>query len=210
MENDRDPARAWTTARHGPRPSTILAVGALLSALAPILLLLGREQPAWACWLGSLLLIGGGLALSGLRPWLSFYALVPAALYLGQGLGLALAMAADLAAGALAHQWLALPKLLALAMLGFFTARQIERRRRRWLAAAAALGALKSLLRDLGSLPDQAAAALDPALGLLLAWALLLTAGGLRAQETAWAVRLRRQTQAALDDFNPPPLPPVG
>jgi hypothetical protein len=201
--------RSWRLASHGPRPSTLLCAGAILGALGPLLVLAGEAAAGWLCWYLSLLLVGSGLLLSGLRPWLTAFAVVPGALYLLQGVAFSLAVF-GLAPAASAHELLAMPKLVSLVLLAAMAVRQIDRRRRRLLAVVAAATALKPLLRHLDALPAGAAPYLDAVLGAALAWALAQTAVVLRRLETAWQVRRWQEANAALEDFDAPPLPPIG
>ncbi len=198
----------WRLAKHGPRPSTLLAAGAIAGAIGPLLLWRGYGDQAWVAWLASLLLIAGGLLLSGIRPWLTTFALIPGGLYLLQGASLALAIG-GIALGAHAHSLLALPKLLSLVLLAVLAVRQIDRRRRRWLAVVAGLASLKPLLRHVGALEGAWSPVLDSLLAVLLAWALVQVAVVLRRLETAWATRRWQESHARLDDFDAPPLPPV-
>ena len=199
---------AWGAMKLGPRPSTMLIAGAMLGALGPLLNHLGQAHVAWPAWALSLLLVGLGLLLSGLRPWLTWIALVPAGFYLLQGASLGLA-ASGYAPAARAYELLALPKLLTLALLALAAVRQLETWRRRWLLAGALLAAVKPLLRLFAIAPAPLFTVLDPLLAMVLAWSLITAARGLRRLETAWAVRRFDETHASLEDFNPPPLPPV-
>lgn len=199
---------AWGYLRIGPRPSTLLMIGAVAGALGPILALLKLATVAWLTWSAGLLLVGLALLMSGLRPWLTYVALVPAGLYLLQGVSLGLAMVGVLL-GARVYAMLAVPKLLGLVVLALAARRQIAWRRRRWLAIAAALGALKPLLRHQEALPPEAFLVLDPLLAVVLAHALVMVAVGLRRLETSWAAIRHEQSTADLADFNPEPAPPT-
>ncbi len=207
MLDDR-PHLAWGAMKLGPRPSTLLIAGAVLGAAGPLLNRLDLAHLAWPAWAFSLVLIGTSLLLSGLRPWLTWVALVPAGFFLAQGACLGLA-ASGYAPAARAYELLALPKLLALALLALTAVRQLETWRRRWLLAAALLAAAKPLLRMVVTAPAFLFVVLDPLLAVVLAVALVITARGLRRLETAWAVRRYAESHASLEDFNAPPLPPV-
>jgi hypothetical protein len=199
---------AWSYLRIGPRPSTLLGIGAIVNALGPILLHLKFETVGWLAWALGLLLVGLALLMSGLRPWLTIVAVVPAALFLLQCISLCLA-GAGVHLAARAYAALSVPKLLALVVLALVARGQVARRRRRWLLVAAGLGALKPLLRYQDTLPAKAFVVLDPLLTVLLACALVMFAIGLRRLETAWAVVRHEQSTADLADFNPEPQPPT-
>lgn len=199
---------AWGHMRYGPRPSSMLMVGAVLCALGTVLLVLGLTIVAWLSWAMGLLVVGLALLLSGLRPWLTWVALVPAGLYLVQGISLCLTGVGVILA-ARAYELLAVPKLLSLVVLALAARRQIERKRRRWLGVVAGVTALKPLLRHFEVLSDRAFVVLDPLLTILLAYALVVVAVGLRRLETGWAVKCFEDQHASFDDFNAPPLPPV-
>jgi hypothetical protein len=203
-----DSPQTWGYLNAGPRPSTLLAGGAVVAALGPIALALQFATFAWVCWAIGLLLTGVGLLLSGLRPWLTSFAVVPAGMFLAQGASLLLT-ASGLAAAAAGYFALTLPKWLSLFVLAIVAARQVDRRRRRWLAVVVVLSSLKYLTRHLAQPPATVLAVLDILLAVLLASALVQWAVVLRRLETAWAAHRWRDTHARFEDFNPPPLQPL-
>jgi len=206
----RSRQQAWGAVTGGPRPSSVLIAGAVLDAVSPLAApVAGLAAAAWYGWAAGLVLVGLGLLLSGLRPWLRRFALVPAGLYLAQAASLGLALG-GVGAAARVYDLLALPKTLALLMLAATAGDQLGRPGRRWLGAAAGAASLKIVLRHLDVLAPGELAVIDPALSIGLGVALVVAAAALRAHETEWAVRRREMTAADLEDFNVPPLPPVG
>jgi hypothetical protein len=184
----------------GLRPSTVLAVGALLVLAGPALDHAGRDGPlAWGLWTGGLAVTGVALIMTAPRPWVS--PLVPAVglLFLLQAAALTTALT-GVALAARAYHVLAVPRTLALGFLAATERRQHGRPRLVWLAAAGGLG----LLRIAWNTLDPAFGSpgwFDAAVSLVLSIALWIFARGLRRRESAWASRRLDEVSATFEDF---------
>jgi len=186
------------------RVSSWLLVGAVLNVIAPVLSRVpGSEGPAWILWGMSLLLIGIGLIMAGLRPWLTTYAVVPGIMYCVHAAALAFSLAGvDIAA--YAYQVLVLPKHLTVAILAVVAHKDIAPHRRFILLGATLIATLKPVLRESGLLPQTPAAAswLDVSINLLVAVALVIVAAGLRRHEDELATAELATVGAMLSDFD--------
>jgi len=200
--NGPDDSDAWGYIHAGIRPSSILTVGAALTLIAPLLLLWpAAQEAAWLIWGVSLILVGVGLVLTGMRPWFSVLGVVVGVLYLIHAVSMGAALAGhDLAP--LIYRVLAIPKLLALALLVPVSRKCLGPHRRFLLGAAGVLGATKVALRVANLLPVQGADLVDAAVNTLVAVALFTVARGLRRRENEWAHRVHADTSASFADFN--------
>jgi len=197
-----DDSDAWGYIHAGIRPSSILTVGAALTLIAPLLLLWpAAQEAAWLIWGVSLVLVGVGLVLTGMRPWFSVLGVVVGVLYLIHAVSMGAALAGhDLAP--LIYRVLAIPKLLSLVLLVPVSRKCLGPHRRILLGAAGVVGATKVALRVANLLPMQGADLVDAAVNTLVAVALFTVARGLRRRENEWAHRVHADTSASFADFN--------
>ena len=200
--NGPDDTPAWGYIHAGIRPSSILTVGAALTLIAPLLQLWpAAREAAWLIWGGSLVLVGGGLVLSGMRPWFSLLGVVAGGLYLAHAVALGAALAGhDLAA--LVYRVLAIPKLLSLVLLVPVSRQCLGPHRRFLLGAAGIMGATKVAMSVAHLLPTRGADLIDAAVDTLVAVALFTVARGLRRRENEWAHRIHADSSASFADFN--------
>ena len=159
------------------------------------------EEAAWLVWGGSLVLVGGGLVLTGTRPWFSLLGTVVGSLYLAHAVFLGAALAGHELAS-LIYRIVAVPKLLSLILLVPVSRRCLGPHRRFLLGAAGVAGATKVALRVADLLPAQGAEIVDAAVNTLVAVALLTVARGLRRRENEWAHRVNGDSSASFADFN--------
>lgn len=197
-----DDSLAWGYVHAGVRPSTLLSVGACLTLLGPLLALWSEAQTAaWVVWGASLVLVGLGFLLSGIRQWFSFLGVVVGLFYLAHAACMIVALSGDPVAG-LAYRMVAVPKLLSLILLVPATRKCLAPHRRALLGVAGAVGAAKVALRAAGVLPEQGVELVDLAVNALVALAILAVSRGLRRRENEWAHRAHLASSASFDDFN--------
>ena len=198
-----DDSPAWGYIHAGVRPSSALTAGAVLTFVAPLLLLLwpGAAEAAWLVWGGSLILVGGGLVLTGMRQWFSFVGVFVGGLYLAHAGFLGAALAGHELAP-LIYRIVAIPKLLSLVLLVPVSRRCLGPHRRFLLGAAGVVGATKVALRVADLLPTQGADLIDAVVNTLVSAALLMVARGLRRRENEWAHRVHADSSASFADFN--------
>jgi hypothetical protein len=193
---------AWKEIGGGLRPSTILIAGAVLGAAGPLIGRVGGSgDVGWWVWGAGLGLVALGLGASGVRPWLTTFAVVAGAIHAAQLLCL-IGGLGGLGLGARCYQLLVVPKTLSLVLLALLARRQVAPWRRYLLLAAASLAAIKPALREFAGLGLASMQAVDLAVGLTLALALIAVAVGLRHRENEWARRRFAETSASLADFD--------
>ena len=200
---------AWSAASATFRPSSVVLCGAVLLAIAPAahLAFPDLDTPLWTLWGLALTVTGVGLALCGLRPWLTGLAILVGALFTAQGICLGLILA-GLDTVAIAYNALAAPKLASVALLGLASGAQLRRCRRAWLVAAGLAGCLKIGLREVLDWSGPWQDSVDLTVTVLLAASLAIMASGLRSHETSWARRKVAQSAARFEDFNRSPSDP--
>jgi hypothetical protein len=198
-----DDVKAWGAIHAGVRPSTVLAVGAGLTMLGP-LLNLGPEISllAWGIWGVSLVICSVGMITCGLRPWFSHLGVAAGMIYLAQFSALA-AVVAGLESAALAYRLFAIPKLLIFVVIALTTRKYLRPARRRLLAVAGVIGTAKIILRTVDLIPAGLLDAVDAAVNTLVAVALLVLANGLRHRENEWAHQVLEFSSSSFEDFNP-------
>jgi hypothetical protein len=183
----------------------VLAVGAILMALGPIL----QRLPApdglpWYAWAGGLILVGTGLVMCTPRIWASAMVSVAGLLFLAHAAALIAALL-GLAVAAWAYQMLAIPKLVVVGALAITERQQHGRHRQVWLLVASGLGVAKIAAR----LAFPGAAwhdAADVLVNLVVAAALWIFAQGLRRREDEWARRRLAEISASFEDFDRGPV----
>ncbi len=194
-------SHAWSAIHAGMRPSNMLALGAVLTSVGPILYLWTSPLLAWAVWGAALATCSAGMIMCGLRPWFSHLGVAAGLVYLAQFSALA-AVVAGVHDAALAYRMLAVPKLLILVVIAVQTRKHVARHRRWLLGAAGILGTLKIAARLLDLIPTQANDAVDAAANTLVAVALFVLAIGLRRRENEWAHQVHELSSSNFDDFN--------
>lgn len=196
---------AWAEVRAGLRPSVVLAAGAILMALGPILQRLpALDMLPWCAWAGGLILVGTGLVMCTPRGWASAMVSVAGVLFLAHAVALVAALL-GLAVAAWAYQMLAIPKLVVVGALAITERQQHGRHRQVWLLAASGLGVAKIAARL--AFPDAAwHDAADVLVNLVVAAALWIFAQGLRRREDEWARRRLAEISASFEDFDRGPV----
>lgn len=194
-------AAAWGEVRAGIRPSTVLAVGAILMAIGPVL----DRSPSldlmpWYVWATGMALAGIGLLMCTPHAWASALVSVAGLLLLLHSGALA-AVLMGLAAVATAYRVLAIPKLVVLGLLAHTERHHHGRQRQLWLAAAGTLGLAKIVARTLAPEAPWHDVA-DMLINLLVATALWMFARGLRRREDSWARRRLAEVSASFQDFD--------
>ena len=102
--NATEDSQAWGAIRAGMRPSTMLAMGAVLTSLGPLLNLGSSLLLAWAVWGAALAICSAGMIMCGLRQWFSHLGVAAGLLYLAQFSALA-AVVAGLEEAMMRHLW---------------------------------------------------------------------------------------------------------
>lgn len=198
---NQETAAAWGDVRAGLRPSTLLALGAVLMGLGPVLEQLPALDPIpWYTWGAGMMLAGAGLLMCTPHAWASALVSV-AGLLLMIHAGLLGAVLLGLTASATAYRLVAIPKLVVLGLLARTERHEHGRHRQLWLAAAGTLGLTKIAWRTVSpDAPGHVAA--DVAVNLVVALALWVFARGLRRREDAWARRKLAEVSASFQDFD--------
>lgn len=198
--NDTTPS-GWGDLRAGLRPSTVLAVGAVLMAVGPVLERLpSPDLIPWYTWALGMALAGIGLLMCTPHAWASALVSVAGVLLLIHA-GTLGTVLLGLAAVATAYRLLAIPKLVILGLLAYTERHQHGRQRRAWLAAAGSLGLAKIVWRTLA--PDAPwHGAADVLVNLVVAVSLWVFARGLRRREDTWARRRLAEVSASFQDFD--------
>jgi hypothetical protein len=180
---------SWREIRGGLRPSLILAVGAVLMPLSPILALFDPlATVAWYVWAMALTITGAGLALSSARPWLSWFGMIPAGLFLLQAVMLMLVIY-GLEPLSLGYHLLPLPRNLSLIALAAAERKNLAPWRRQFLTIAALVAGLKIVANNVLTLPENLLIMADITTLLIMGAALVAVAIGLRHRESEWAKR---------------------
>jgi len=194
-------AATWGDVRAGLRPSTVLALGAVLMGLGPLLEQLPALDPIpWYTWAGGMVLAGAGLLMCTPHAWASALVSV-AGLLLMVHAGLLGSLLLGLTATATAYRLVAIPKLMVLGLLARTERHQHGRHRQLWLAAAGTLGLAKIVWRTVS--PDSPGHGMaDLLVNLVVAMALWVFARGLRRREDAWARRRLAEVSASFQDFD--------
>lgn len=202
---NRTTRSAWGEVRAGMRPSTVLAAGAILMALGPILQRLPEPgMVPWYAWAGGLLLVGTGLVMCTPHVWASAMVSVAGLLFLAHAVALIAALL-GLAVAAWAYQMLAIPKLVIVGALAVTERQQHGRHRQVWLLVASGFGLAKIAARL--AFPDAAwHDAADVLVNLMVATALGIFAQGLRRREDEWARRRLAEISASFEDFDRGPV----
>ena len=199
--NATEDSQAWGAIRAGMRPSTMLAMGAVLTSLGPLLNLGSSLLLAWAVWGAALAICSAGMIMCGLRQWFSHLGVAAGLLYLAQFSALA-AVVAGLDQAAVAYRMFAVPKLLVLVFIALLTRKHVAGHRRLLLGVAGIVGTLKIGARMLDLIPPQLEDAIDAAANTLLAVALFVLARGLRRRENEWAHQVHDFSSSNFAAFN--------
>jgi len=194
----------WKDIGGGIRPSVVLIASSVLILACPLLALVpALKSEAWVAWVLALLLLGVALIVSGIRPWLSWVALVPGGIAVVQSVGLAFTLI-GMTQFAGIYAFLSLPRALSILALALVERKNIAPHRRLVLALAGGLSALKIVLDPVLAIPPKWVPVLDAAVLVVLAVALFMLAQGLRHREREWASRRFADSNASFSDFNPP------
>lgn len=194
--------RAWGAVGAGLRPSSVIALGAVLTLVAPLLYMwTAASMASWVAWGGALLFCGAGLAMSGMREWFGPVGIVAGVLFIAQAIVMVVALI-GVSGAALLHRALALPKMLVLVLIALATAKHLGPHRRMILGLAGAVGAARILARVLETIPPRWDDAVDAGVNTLVALALWLLARGLRRRENEWAHQTYELQSSSFEDFN--------
>jgi hypothetical protein len=193
---------AWGAIGEGLRPSTVLVIGSILTLAGPAFQLIEPLRGvAWIIWTLALFVVGAGLILSGLRPWLNSIAVTVGCLYLAHALALLIALQ-NIYEAAVVYRIIGIAKLLSLGLLAL-RSREAFGKNIRWLLAVAGfVGAFKVSLNVLELMPSRLAYAADLGQNIFTAVALFLSARGLRRRENEWAHGEESMSTASFEDFN--------